>query len=90
MTRTAVPPLQGERLTGTGQTCHDAPHAPRVAASDARNDHGLPERTLQEVRLFELGPCTFPAYADATAGVRSLTDWYRRLAAAVPVQDRPP
>lgn len=38
------------------------------------NPDGLPERTIKEVRLFEFGPVTFPAYADATAGVRSLTD----------------
>lgn len=31
----------------------------------------LPVRTLQEVRLFELGPVTFPAYAATSAGVRS-------------------
>lgn len=38
------------------------------------NPEGLPERTIKEVRLFEFGPVTFPAYAAATAGVRSLTD----------------
>lgn len=42
-----------------------------------RSDHnpdGLPERTIKEVKLYEFGPVTFPAYASATAGVRSLTD----------------
>lgn len=42
------------------------------------NPDGLPERTIKEVRLFEFGPVVFPAYPDATAGVRSvcLTDHY--------------
>lgn len=39
-----------------------------------QNPEGLPERTISEARLFEFGPVTFPAYASATAGVRSLTD----------------
>ena len=49
--------------------------------SDANPD-GLPERTIREVRLYEFGPVVFPAYAEATAAVRSLTDHYlqRRLA----------
>lgn len=40
------------------------------------NPKGLPERTLKEVRLHEFGPVTFPAYAEATADVRSLTDHF--------------
>lgn len=40
------------------------------------NPSALPERTIKELRLFEFGPVTFPAYADATAGVRSLTDQF--------------
>lgn len=39
------------------------------------NPDGLPERTITEVRLFEAGPVTFPANPEATAGVRSGTDW---------------
>jgi HK97 family phage major capsid protein/HK97 family phage prohead protease len=38
------------------------------------NPEGLPERTVKEAEVFEFGPVTFPAYADATAGVRSITD----------------
>lgn len=38
------------------------------------NPKGLPERTIKEVELYEFGPVTFPAYANATAGVRSMTD----------------
>jgi HK97 family phage prohead protease len=44
-------------------------------ASDVNPD-GLPERTIEEIKLYEAGPVTFPAYDGATAGVRSrsLTD----------------
>lgn len=38
------------------------------------NPDGLPLRTIKEAQVSEFGPVTFPAYADATAGVRSLTD----------------
>jgi hypothetical protein len=38
------------------------------------NPEGLPERTILDMTVREFGPVTFPAYAKATAGVRSLTD----------------
>jgi HK97 family phage prohead protease len=34
----------------------------------------MDKRTIEEVRLFEFGPVTFPAYEAATAGVRSRAD----------------
>lgn len=40
----------------------------------AHNPKGIPERTLTEVSCREFGPCTWPAYQNATAGARSLTD----------------
>lgn len=45
----------------------------RPSVSD-HNPKGLPERTLQEIRVPEFGPVTFGAYSGATSGVRSLTD----------------
>ena len=48
----------------------------RDAKPGPDNPDGLPERTIREVELFEFGPVTWPAYADATAGVRSMTDDY--------------
>jgi HK97 family phage prohead protease len=38
------------------------------------NPDALPERTVTEAKVMEFGPVTFPAYAEATAGMRSLTD----------------
>jgi HK97 family phage prohead protease len=36
------------------------------------NPDGITERTIKEAQVFEFGPVTFPAYQEATAGVRSL------------------
>jgi HK97 family phage major capsid protein/HK97 family phage prohead protease len=38
------------------------------------NPEGIPERRIKEAEVMEFGPVTFPAYAGATAGVRSMTD----------------
>lgn len=38
------------------------------------NPEQLKERTITEFDLYEFGPCPFPAYAEASAGVRSGTD----------------
>lgn len=38
------------------------------------NPDGLPERTIREARIAEFGPVVFPAYQNATAGLRSITD----------------
>lgn len=43
------------------------------AGGDTWN-RGRTERTITDLDLYEFGPVTFPAYADATAGVRSGTD----------------
>jgi HK97 family phage prohead protease len=40
------------------------------------NPKGLPERSIKEIRLFEYGPVTFPAYANTTPGLRSLNDHF--------------
>lgn len=48
------------------------------AKASAHNPEKLPERTIREVSLYEFGPVTFPAFIEATAGVRSvsLTDHF--------------
>jgi HK97 family phage prohead protease len=61
------------------------------------NPDGIPVRTITEARLYEFGPVVFPAYAEASAGMRSLTDHYldrvrtlRRDPAAAGTGDRQP
>lgn len=45
---------------------------PRSATK--HNPAKLPERTIEQVDLYEFGPVVFPAYESATAGVRSTDD----------------
>lgn len=40
----------------------------------AENPNGLPERSIAGLACYEGGPVTFPAYQDASAGLRSMTD----------------
>lgn len=40
------------------------------------NPRGIPERTVQEARVMEFGPVSYPQYVEATAGLRSMTDEY--------------
>lgn len=40
------------------------------------NPDALPVRTVKEAKVFEAGPVSWPAYDDATAAVRSLSDRY--------------
>lgn len=48
----------------------------RYPESSPHNPNQLPERTVREVSMLDFGPCPFPAYVGATAGTRSLTDWW--------------
>ena len=45
-----------------------------IADQWEKMDSDLPERTITELRLHEVGPVTFPAYEAAAAGVRSGAD----------------
>lgn len=45
----------------------------REPAESEYNPDGIPERRILEVRCHEGGPCTFPAYEGATAGIRSIS-----------------
>ena len=56
------------RFKVTGETWAIEPEATRD------NPKMLDERTITGVDLYEFGPVTFPAYPDASAGLRSRTD----------------
>ena len=42
-----------------------------VTAEEWDNDATPPERTIREVKLYEFGPVTWPAYESTSAGIRS-------------------
>jgi len=72
--RDLLPGLQANQYGASFrmQVLHEELDAEPAPSED--NPEGLPERTIKEIRLYEFGPVTFPAYAEATAGIRSLTD----------------
>ncbi len=41
----------------------------------AKQDTPMPERTITELKLYEFGPVTFPAYQSTTVGIRSRDDF---------------
>ncbi len=43
----------------------------KESLADPANAKALPVRTIQEVKLYELGPVVFPAYTGTSVGVRS-------------------
>jgi len=53
------------------------------------NPEGLPERTIREARIKELGPTPFPVATGTVAGMRSLTDDYfkRAIEGETPTDD---
>lgn len=51
-------------------------HIDQPTRATDHNPDRLPERTITNAVLYEFGPVTFPAYAGATAGMRSITDDY--------------
>jgi hypothetical protein len=55
-------------------------HWDRKPKRSKHNPEGLPERTILDMTVREFGPVTFPAYANATAGIRSVTDDFLGLA----------
>ncbi len=71
------------RFTVTRQDWDERP------ARSSYNEDGLPERTIRDARVLELGPVVFPAYQGATAGVRSLTAWFDPLPTIFSAADIP-
>lgn len=47
----------------------------RVIEDEWNTKGEMAHRTLKEVRLFDVGPVTFPAYPDTSVAMRSLEQW---------------
>jgi hypothetical protein len=75
----SLPPLllDGLRAGVYGASFRGAPIKEHVEYRPARSDYnpdGIPEVTRQEVRLRDIGPTPFAAYAETTSMVRCDTD----------------
>lgn len=79
-----TPMIREELLPGLRANLYGASFRFRVVREDLQkspqpsdnNPDGIPERIVREAQVYEFGPVTFPAYPEATAGVRSMTDDY--------------
>lgn len=74
--RELVPGLEAELYGSSFRFAVIKESLNKAPKRSAHNPEGLPERTVTEAKVHEFGPVTFPAYTNATAGVRSLTDAY--------------
>jgi hypothetical protein len=77
-----IPPLvmSGLRAGAYGASYRFHVEDEEVVRNPERSEHnpeGIPERTITRARVPEFGPVTFPAFAGATAAIRSLTDKFR-------------
>jgi hypothetical protein len=83
-----VPPLlvSGLRADAYGSSFRFSVDDDDIVNKPEASEHNperLPERSIVKASVFEVGPVTFPAYVNATAGVRSLTDEFRPAAETV-------
>ena len=51
----------------------------------AKDDEGRVIRTLKRLRLFDVSPVVFPAYAETDVAVRSFADWKKSTVPALPL-----
>lgn len=68
--------LPGLRAGEYGSSFRFAVTSEKYDETPERSEHnpdGIPERTVTEMRLYEGGPVTFPAYEGAEAGARSVS-----------------
>jgi hypothetical protein len=63
--------VKDEWRTADGKTVKPDDVSRLLWASDAADPSSILKRTLREVKLYEVGPVVFPAYADTSVGVRS-------------------
>lgn len=74
--RDLIPSLKAGQLGSSFRFRVTSEQFDRTPEKSDHNPDGIPERTITEMKLYEGGPVTFPAYEGATAGARSrsLTD----------------
>ena len=53
----------------------------------AKDDEGRVIRTLKRLRLYDVSPVVFPAYAETDVAVRSFADWQKSTVPAAPLPD---
>lgn len=63
--------VKDEWRTAAGRVISPDKVDEHLLLSDRNDPQTIPSRTLTEVKLYEVGPVVFPAYADTTVGVRS-------------------
>jgi HK97 family phage prohead protease len=81
--RDLLPGLQAGQYGASFRFTVDHDEVDERPPPSAFNPQGLPERTIRQARVYELGPVTWPAYqgatAAATAGMRCRSDGIRLL-----------
>jgi len=75
-----IPAIRAGQLGASYRFTVDAESIVQPKKATEHNPEMLPERTIEAATVFEVGPCVWGAYPDATSGVRSATDeWIEHL-----------
>ncbi len=63
--------VKDEWFTASGELIPRDQVGRALSRSSRDDESSIPKRVLREVKLYELGPVVFPAYADTVVGIRS-------------------